>query len=103
MPYDELNSSHFARWLIQQSHLAGYDTRAPGTQMSILLLTAMALSDGLDTATTNRIADALSVSPAEVTAAYIPEMRRSVLAELLHHPDLLAIDAHLDGLARRHR
>ncbi|MFI9248246.1 hypothetical protein ACIGXF_38115 [Streptomyces sp. NPDC053086] len=103
MPFDdELSKSRFARWLLHHSHLAGYDTTTAQTQMTILLLTAIALSDGLDTATTTHLADALAVTPEDVTTAYLPEMRQAVLTALRSHPDLLDLDARLDQLARRH-
>ncbi|MFJ4585041.1 hypothetical protein [Streptomyces echinatus] len=97
---DELSESRFARWLLHHSRLAGYDTTAAQTQMTILLLTAIALSDGLDATMTTRLAQALGVTPEEVTTAYVGEMRQAVLTELRSHPDLRALDSHLDQLAR---
>ncbi|WP_345524867.1 hypothetical protein, partial [Streptomyces echinatus] len=73
---DELSESRFARWLLHHSRLAGYDTTAAQTQMTILLLTAIALSDGLDATMTTRLAQALGVTPEQVTTAYVGEMRQ---------------------------
>ncbi|MEV6592376.1 hypothetical protein [Streptomyces acidicola] len=70
------------------------------TQATILILAAVALSDGLTEATTARVAEGLSVTPRELTDAYIHEMRQRVLEELLIHPDLVRLDGRLDAIAR---
>ncbi|MFJ2819072.1 hypothetical protein [Streptomyces sp. NPDC087294] len=101
MSHNELSKSRFASWLLCQCLLAGYDADSPDVHKSILALTAIALTDGLDTATTTRIANALGVTPLEVTEAYLEEMRQSALADLLAHPCLAEVDARLDDLARR--
>ncbi|MBL1087550.1 hypothetical protein JK359_37400 [Streptomyces actinomycinicus] len=103
MPFDdELSKSRFARWLVHHSRLAGCDTTAIQTQMTILLLTGIALSDGLDATMTASLADALGVTPQDITTAYIGEMRRTVLTKIRSHPDLRALDAQLDQLLRNH-
>ncbi|MGV4985788.1 hypothetical protein ACVB8X_07000 [Streptomyces sp. NRAIS4] len=100
MSRDELRRSRFAGWLLHQCRLAGYDIDDPDTHKSIMILAALALSNGLDEATTARVAQGLAVTPQELTDAYIHEMRQCVLEEILDHPDLARLDMRLDAIAR---
>jgi predicted PP-loop superfamily ATPase len=100
MSRHDITNSAFARWLLHQARLAGYDTDAWETHASIAALAAVALSDGLDTEATAGVASMLAVTPEEVTTAYIGEMRQWVLADLRAHPDLADLDAWLNELAR---
>jgi hypothetical protein len=50
------------------------------------VLAAVALYQGLDEATTARVADTASVTSQEVTAAYLSEMRLAARANLLEPP-----------------
>jgi len=100
MSRDTIAKSAFARWLLTHCRLAGYDADADETRASILLLAAVALSQGLGTKATAGVADMLGVTPDEVTDAYLSEMQQTVLAGLLDHPDLAELDSHLEEIAR---
>ncbi|MFJ9714254.1 hypothetical protein [Streptomyces sp. NPDC101234] len=102
MPRDRIAKSAFAHWLLDRARLAGYDLTTHDTQASILILAAIALSDGLDEATTANVAKGLAVTPQELTEAYIHEMRQHVLTELLSHPDLVWLDQQLDAIEGSH-
>ncbi|MDN0199244.1 hypothetical protein [Streptomyces sp. S.PNR 29] len=100
MAPDEIAKTTFACWLLNEARVAGYDTDHDETRASILVIAAVALSNGLDTKATASVAEMLGVTRAEVTAAYVCEMRQTVLAALLDHPDLAEADARLDEIAR---
>ncbi|WP_331763101.1 hypothetical protein OG571_47225 (plasmid) [Streptomyces sp. NBC_01369] len=61
--------------------------------------TAIALSDGLTAEQAAHLAKGLGVSPDEVTAAYVPEMRQGAMDEILSNPDLASLDQALDELS----
>ncbi|MFF4398731.1 hypothetical protein [Streptomyces sp. NPDC001480] len=100
MAPDEVAKSAFAHWLLDQARLVGYDTEAGETHASLLVITAVALSNGLGAKVTAGLADMLGVTREEVTAAFVDEMRQTALAGLLDHPDLAGLDARLDEIAR---
>lgn len=99
MSRDEIAKSRFARWLLDRARVAGYDLTTHDTEARILILAAIALSGGLDEATTASVAEGLAVTPQELTEAYIHEMRQCLLEELLGHPDLERLDRQLDAIA----
>ncbi|MFE0098917.1 hypothetical protein [Streptomyces sp. NPDC059009] len=96
---DNISNTYFARWLLDQSILAGYGNDAE-TQVAIVVYASIALNEGLTREQTESLANALAVTPQEVTAAYISEMRQRVTEELMAHPDLVDLNAHLDAIAR---
>ncbi|MFG2219930.1 MULTISPECIES: hypothetical protein [unclassified Streptomyces] len=72
--HDEPAHNSFARWLLHRCRLAGHDTESADTRSSIHIIAAFAVSDGLDAALTANLAQALAVTPEELTAA-IPVRR----------------------------
>ncbi|WP_371097038.1 hypothetical protein [Streptomyces sanglieri] len=72
--HDEPAHDSFARWLLHLCRRAGHDTESVDTRNSIHIIAAFAVSDGLDAALTANLAQALAVTPEELTAA-IPVRR----------------------------
>ncbi|MFD5897112.1 MULTISPECIES: hypothetical protein [unclassified Streptomyces] len=63
-------------------------------------MASIALSDGLSPELIADLARTLAVTEEELTAAYTGEMRERMTAELRDHPDLAALEAQLDTIAR---
>ncbi|GGV53477.1 hypothetical protein [Streptomyces spectabilis] len=97
---DDPSTNPFADWLLHRAHLAGYDPDARDTHDTVSILAALALDEGLNPEQTIALAHSLDVTPQEVTDAYLGEMRQRTLTQLLDHPCLAALDAHLDVIAR---
>jgi hypothetical protein len=93
-----VRDSEFRQWMIRQCRSVGWDTDDPEVRDGITVLVAEALTDGLSPERTALIADQLGVTPPEVTAAYIGEMRQAAMAEILEQPDLAELDGRLDEL-----
>ncbi|WP_326742668.1 hypothetical protein [Streptomyces sp. NBC_01768] len=72
--HDEPDHDSFARWLLHRCRQAGHDTESADTRNSIHIIAAFAVSDGLDAALTANLAQALAVTPEDLTAA-IPVRR----------------------------
>ncbi|NDZ87501.1 MULTISPECIES: hypothetical protein [unclassified Streptomyces] len=96
---NETTNTAFYRWLLTQCRRAGYDIDALETHTEIIMITSVALSEGLPPETTGHIADALGVTSRELTRAYLGEMRQKTVSEILAHPDLAALDARLNDIA----
>ncbi|QES40090.1 hypothetical protein DEJ49_03055 [Streptomyces venezuelae] len=96
---NETTNTAFYRWLVARCRSAGYDTGHLETHTEIIMITSVALSEGLTPEATGHIADALGVTSRELTRAYLGEMRQKPIPELLAHPDLAALDAHLNEIA----
>ncbi|MFF3646079.1 hypothetical protein [Streptomyces sp. NPDC002564] len=90
----------FARWLLRQYRLAGYDTDDIDAHVRIVSIAAVALDEGLTPERTAELARTLAVTPHEITTAHRAEMRRRTLDRILDHPGLAALDAHLDDIVR---
>ncbi|WP_069630739.1 hypothetical protein [Streptomyces niveus] len=99
MSQEHVRHSEFARWLLRHCLLAGYADDAQ-THGSVIIVASIALSDGLSPELIADLARTLAVTEEELTAAYTGEMRERMTAELLDHPDLAALDAQLDMIAR---
>ncbi|MDH6217172.1 hypothetical protein [Streptomyces pseudovenezuelae] len=104
---EEAAKTRFAQWLLCHARLAGYDVEAAGMRATLLIVTSMALSGGLDAAITVSMAAGLAVTPQELTDAYTDEMheflhmrRASELADLRSHPDLAGLEETLDSIDR---
>ncbi|MEU5002037.1 hypothetical protein [Streptomyces sp. NPDC021622] len=93
-----LRNSEFARWLLRQCHLAGHDTAARDTHITIIIYASIALDEGLNAEEATDLARYLGVTPQEVTNAYTDEWRQRATASLLAHPDLAELDARLDRI-----
>ncbi|MEV6592378.1 hypothetical protein [Streptomyces acidicola] len=96
VPQPEIANSAFARWLLDHARRAGYAITTHGMQAMLLFVATFALTDGLDETATARVAEALDVTPQEVTDAYLHKMRQRVQRELLADPDLVQLDRQLD-------
>ncbi|MGW3288711.1 hypothetical protein ACWDR3_29135 [Streptomyces sp. NPDC001002] len=102
---EDAAKTHFAQWLLGHARSAGYDVEAAGMRATLLIVTSMALSGGLDAAITASMAAGLAVTPQELTDAYTDEMheflrarRESELAGLRSHPDLAGLEQTLDRI-----
>ncbi|MFD4861728.1 hypothetical protein [Streptomyces atratus] len=82
--HDEPAHNSFARWLLHRCRQAGHDTESADTRSSIHIIAAFAVSDGLDAALTANLAQALAVTPEELTAAIPVRGAGPVLADDVH-------------------
>ncbi|GHE71894.1 hypothetical protein GCM10018785_45190 [Streptomyces longispororuber] len=97
---NNVNNTAFADWLLHRARLAGYDTDADDTHLTVSVLAAIAVDEGLSRDQTAALAHCLGVTSREVTEAYTDEMRQRRMAQLLDHPCLAELDAQLDHIAR---
>lgn len=93
-------NSDFYRWMLNHARFMGWDIdeidQADGEAVSrgdvFSVWAAIALADGLTADQTDQLARGLGVSPDEVTAAYLPEMRQEAMDEILSNSDLAALN-----------
>ncbi|MDJ1131223.1 hypothetical protein [Streptomyces iconiensis] len=99
-----IEDSHFYGWLVDHARTMGWDLdattdEAPRPRDMLRVWAAIALTEGLTDEQVQQLAHGLGVAPAEVRAAFEPEMRTAELGEILGQPDLAALDRRLDGIA----
>lgn len=82
--------SQFKDWLTRKARIAGWAVDDPNTVKQITFIAHLVLGDTDHDWT--KLAHALDVPLDEFTAAYLPEKRQRVLAEIREHPDLAGLD-----------